>query len=192
MERHTLYLRSENEKRPVPIVADAAMASGLIGDGRLIPLVILDTSTRPDIDAMILAHDRFGPGDMGSIWCKSGLFDRDHIRLVLEPLKPVRCVIILEFDLPKQAGLVDQIVHTQALYLQAGRPGDRLSSTFDHPRIVTEIPCTDFLGRWNSIMRNALARDFRKRGLPKRRALSAAEDVMRQGRELGSIRFPPE
>jgi len=41
-------LSHEREKDAVRIVADGAIAHPGIGDGRLIPLVILDTSVRPD------------------------------------------------------------------------------------------------------------------------------------------------
>ena len=50
-------------KSIVPIVADAAIASGAVGDGRLIPLVILDTTNRPDLVDLFTAHDKMLPGD---------------------------------------------------------------------------------------------------------------------------------
>jgi hypothetical protein len=47
---------------PVPIVADAAIATDVVGDGRFIPLVILDTVDRPDIAEIIELQEKVPPG----------------------------------------------------------------------------------------------------------------------------------
>ena len=43
-------LRHPVEKKPVPIVADASIATAGLERGRNIPLLILDTSSRPDVE----------------------------------------------------------------------------------------------------------------------------------------------
>ena len=104
-------LRHEVEARPISIVSDAAIATRGFGDGRLIPLVILDTTTRPDVEAMIVAHRDLGPGDSTSAWARRSRFDWRGIRLVLTVTNPSRCTMVLDFDIDRQGGLVDQIVH---------------------------------------------------------------------------------
>ena len=57
------------EAEPVPIVADASVATVAIGDGRMIPLLILDTSKRPDIEDMVKAHLHMrSQGDVNTRW----------------------------------------------------------------------------------------------------------------------------
>ncbi len=46
----------------VPIVGDAAMA-GPVADGRLIPVLIVDTSKRPEVAELIRVHAHLPPGD---------------------------------------------------------------------------------------------------------------------------------
>src|SRR3989442_15728179 len=49
------------------------------------------------------------------------------------------------FDIEKYGGLVDQIIHSEGVYIQPGRPGDRLSTTFDNPRVLAEVTSRAFL-----------------------------------------------
>ena len=48
------------EAEPVPVVADGSIATVAVGDMRMIPLLILDTSKRPDIEDMVKAHHHMG------------------------------------------------------------------------------------------------------------------------------------
>lgn len=60
-----------HERQPVRIVADGAISTRRLSGGRLIPVVILDTSERPDIEELIRVHatiDR--PGDAKTQWCQ--------------------------------------------------------------------------------------------------------------------------
>lgn len=47
--RGFIELSHEREKDALRIVADGAIAHPGVGEGRLIPLVILDISSRPDL-----------------------------------------------------------------------------------------------------------------------------------------------
>jgi hypothetical protein len=109
----------------VPIVADAAIATEWMGDGRLIPLVIIDTIDRPDLEEFIRIHQYAGPGDAESQWAT--LEDSSgRVALILTFKKPMDMTAVLAFDPAKQGGLIDQIIHTRGIYIQAGRLGDRL------------------------------------------------------------------
>ena len=55
-QRLEIPLRHEAEAQPVPIVADGMIATAVMGEGRNIPLLILNTSCRPDIETMVQAH----------------------------------------------------------------------------------------------------------------------------------------
>ena len=193
MTRVQIRARHEAELKPVPIASDAAMVTRGVADGRLIPLLILDTSRRPDIDDMIRAHAHSGPGDVSSVWSRPSRFDANRLRLVLSVTKPSYCVILLEFDdLSRQGGTIDQIMQSQCLYLQAGRPGDRLSTTFDHPRIIVEVPSRHFRSEWDGLLRKSLVKEGRRQGLARGDARDAAERIIRSWRDLVSQRMASE
>ncbi len=185
----SIQLGHKAEEEPVPIVSDAAVATRDLADGRIIPLLILDTSQRPDIEEMIHAHKFFGSGDVKSIWSIPSKFDTSKIYLILTITKPSQCVIIIEFEVVPQVGVVDQIIHAQGVYLQPGRKGDRYSSTMERERILVEIPSKEFRKEWSRILRKALIKDYQRKGLSKKDAKLATEDFIREWRKFGSQRL---
>jgi len=175
-------------ERPVPIVADAGIAMERRGDGRLIPLVILDTTDRLDLEEFIRIHQYTGPGDADSQWAT--LEDSSgRVALVLTFKKPMEITAVLVFDPVKQGGLVDQIIHSKGLYIQAGREGDRLIKNPDAPKVIVEIPDTGFAGVWNEIFFRAVVQRMRQEGLTRREAKQAARLYITNWRKFGSFRI---
>jgi len=187
--KERIQLRHSIEADPVPIVSDAGVASRGVADGRLIPLFILDTSKRPDIDDMIRAHRHLGPGDAKSAWALRSRFDKTRLQLLLTIEKPSHCTILLEFDVIRQGGVIDQIIQSQGFYLQAGRPGDRLLSTIEHERILVEVPSREFRGEWQRIFRKAVVKDCKRRGLSRAEAKEKASLFIKEWREITSKRM---
>lgn len=185
-KKQPIAISDPAEATPVPIVADAGIATVAVGDGRMIPLVILDTSDRPDIDDMVLAHKHIqGQGDVRSGWAKPDtFFDAGIVKLVLTFEKPSHCVIILAFDIGTHGGLVDQLVSSQGLYIQPGRPGDRLRTTFDNPRVLIEVPSREFQSEWNIMFRRATRKRFQKDGMSRADAKRATELMISEWRGL--------
>ena len=56
------------EAQPARIINDAAVATVGVGDGRLIPLVIIDSAERPDIEELVRVHKYLPPGDVKVQW----------------------------------------------------------------------------------------------------------------------------
>jgi hypothetical protein len=185
---------AKHEARPLPIVADAAIAAEVFADGRLVPVLIVDTSERPDIDQLVRAHEFVAPGDVDTTWMRRPGKDRlSSVSLLLEFKRPVSCNVILEFSLPDMIPIVDLIVGARALYIQPGRPGDRLATTIRSPKIIADVPSDDFSPAWDEILPRCLEREFRRRGLLKREARKAAAEHIRTGRQLRYARlFPRE
>jgi len=188
-QKKTIKLSNKAEKEPVPIVSDAAVATRGLADGRIIPLLIIDTSLRPDIEDMIRAHKHIGAGDVESAWSIPSRFDKSRISLVLTIIKPSRCVIILESDIARQGGFVDQIIHAQGLYIQPGKEGDRLSSTIDNERLLVEVPSRHFRKEWDNIFRKAITKNFQRKGLSRNDAKIATESFIKEWRQFGSSRM---
>lgn len=179
-------LRHPAEANAVPIVADATVATALLGEGRTIPLLILDTSDRPDIETMVEAQSRLDlTGDATSSWSfqrRSGGLDTPL--LVLEIKKPSKCLAVIAFDIETQGVLVDQILWAQGVYLQPGRPGDRLVTTMNNPKILIEIPANrTFRRQFNRIYEKALYRTFRKAGMSRSDAKTSVRSYLEEWRD---------
>ena len=107
-------------------------------------MLILDTSKRPDVEKLITAQ-YWGElvGDADSLWTF-----KKHRGRILRPLlvlkftNPSHCVLVIEFDMPLQGILVDQILWSHGVYLQPGRPGrptrDNGQESQDHGRSATQ------------------------------------------------------
>ena len=189
--REAVSVQHPVEAEPVPIVADASIATVAVGDGRIIPIIILDTSKRPDIEDMVKAHHHAGSqGDLTSAWGRPDtFFDTGTVRLILTFEKQSRCLILLQFDIRQYGGLVDNIILSQGLYVQPGRPGDRLGTTFDNPRVLAEVPSREFQSEWIKMLRKALRKRFQKEhGMSRAKAKLATDKYIDQWRKLLSMR----
>lgn len=171
----------EIEKIPVPIISNAVVGKSDFADGKMIPLLIIDTGNRKDIEDMIRAHSIEGTGDITSTWEKPTTVSK--LKLWLLVTNPSRCMILLEFNLVDHGVLVEQIVEAQGLFLQAGKTGDRLSNTMNHNRILLEIPSRDFRDEWDRIWKKALFKDFRERGVSRVKAKEAVAELINQWRQ---------
>jgi hypothetical protein len=89
----SIELNHQREKNALRIVADGAIAHPGVSEGRLIPLVILDTKSRPDLEEFIRVHQYVGAGDVKSQWGQ--LVGHDNtIALILSFLRPAELVAI--------------------------------------------------------------------------------------------------
>jgi len=180
----------EYEKHPVPIVADAAVASVGIQEGKFTPLVILDTTKRPDVVELVRIHQHLPSGDAECQWGQPP-GKKNKLTLYLKFIRPSEVNIILEFDLERQHGLIDQIIRSGGIYIQPGRVGDRLSATSDMPKILISIPDTGFKSTWEKMFQRSLIASFKSRGgLNSRDAERAAESFIKEWREFGNFRMP--
>jgi hypothetical protein len=181
--KFAIGLRHPRERQPVPIVSEAAIMSRGIADGKLLPLIILDTRERPDIDDVVTAHQNpDASGDVNASWLKPSWLDRSEMRLLLEFVQPVACVVIVAFELRHYAGFVDQIVQNEGLYIQPGRPGDRLKNTLAAPRMIVEVNCDFFRPFWEPIFLREAAKKLRRDGMRVRDAKTAAPQFVQEWR----------
>ena len=171
--RGTITIHNEREKRPVPNVADAAIAAERFADGRLVPLLILDTTDRPDLEELVRIHEHLSPGDVECQW--GALDPKEHISLVLLFKRPIESVAILDFDIVKQGILVDQILAAKLLYIQAGQVGDRFYKNPHAPKILVEIPDTGIRDYWDKIFHRHMTKHMRRSGLSRPQAKTGGQ-----------------
>ncbi|MGE4337019.1 MAG: hypothetical protein AB7E55_13725 [Pigmentiphaga sp.] len=183
-----ISVAGKHEAVPLRIVGDAAIASSVIGDGRLIPLLILETSERPDLEELIRVHQHLPPGDVNSQWGHvEGSEGTVHLLLAFK--KPMEIVVIVEFDILRHASLVDQVLLAKACYLQAGREGDRLIHNPDAAKIIMEIPDTGFQEAWDEMYFKSTVKRMRADGLSRAEAKQAAKLYIDQWRTFGRMRM---
>ncbi|MBW4705168.1 hypothetical protein [Micromonospora sp. RL09-050-HVF-A] len=173
----------------VPVVADGSIA-GPIADGRMVPLVIIDTATRPDLDELVRLHDHLSPGDVTYRW---GQVDRDddQVALSLQFTRPIEVRATLLFSIEHEGIIVDAALNSRALYLQPGRPGDRLKHDPRRPKILIETPDDDFRDRWEDVVIQRLTKVIRRqKRMPRAEARQLAADLLDQSRSLSRFRMP--
>jgi hypothetical protein len=181
-------VRNEHEARPVRIVADAVIATTIIGDGRLIPLLIIDASNRPDVGELVRVHEHLPSGDVHCQWGDLDVRD-GKIDLLLRFERPAEVMLILQFEIVSQDGLVDYILTAKAVYIQPGRDGDRFATTMNNPRILVEISNTGFQEEWNRMFHKHILQDLRQKGLSRKEAKLAASQFIKELREFGRFRI---
>lgn len=189
MQYRDINFRNPSERVPVRIISDAMVATGHIGDGRFIPLLILDENQRPDIAEMIRIHHQVAvPGDQHHQWGR--LPGREGtISLVLEFIRPAELKAILNFDIEKQGGVVDAVIRARALYLQSGKDGDRLINTLDKPRILVEIGDLGIDREWEDELRKHLFKRFRRDGMSRAEAKRAVVVCLAEWRKMTGQRM---
>jgi hypothetical protein len=184
----TFEFGSEREATPLRIVADAAIATDSVSEGRLVPLLIIDAAHRPEMAELIRVHGSVHPGDVSIQWGLRNPKKDGDVLLVLEFERPLVLTVALAFQIASQGALVDLILHARAFYLQIGRPGDRFLTTQDRPKLFIEAPHTGFEAVWDKLWLSHLTKDLRGRGLSGSQAKTAAADYLTQLRRISAGR----
>jgi hypothetical protein len=184
----SIRMNSAEEARVVRVVGDAAIATCGVGHGRLIPLIIIDTTNRPDLAEVIEAQVHFPEGDVIVQWA---LLPKrhDHIALVLKFQRPTERAAVIEFDIVKQGILVEHILQSKGLYVQAGKVGDRLIHDLNRPKMLIEVPDTGIRTQWDKLFFDAVVKRMRKDGLSRGDAREAARASIGEIRELAKFRM---
>ena len=182
-----VFLNAEREKTPVPVVADGAVATTIVGEGRLAPVLILDTSARPDIDELVRLHHHLPPGDVNCTWGKIDR-DKERIDLLLQFRRPADVAIILEFDVLRHCGIVDMILTSRFLYLQPGHPGDRFANNINADKIIVEVPDTGIDAFWEKLLRKTLFMHVKRSGLNRPEAKNAVNEYLKSWRRFTKLR----
>lgn len=183
--------RNEITVVPVWIVGDGAIAVQGVGEGRIIPVVILDTIERTDIVEYIRIHRFSGPGDVLVKWGEMTTRE-DTVSLTITVQRPVELEVTIAFELAKaHAILVETILKSGALYIQAGTEGDRIGNTLETPRVLLEVPDTGFGRRWEKIYLSYARKKARAEGADRRTAKAVAAERFELLKEMAAARpFP--
>ncbi|MFZ2406775.1 MAG: hypothetical protein WAW41_16695 [Methylobacter sp.] len=171
----------------VPIVGDGAIANPDFGDGRFIPVLIVDCCNHSALLDLILIHSETPPGDVVAKWGRRR-FEKKHIYLTLDFKRPVETSASFCFNVAKQSILVDWIRNARGVYLQPTESGSKVSEGINSPKISVEIPSSATLPDWEEIYRDSLIKRYVKSGFSKTQAKEAAIQHLARSRELWTKR----
>jgi hypothetical protein len=190
-KRTEIHVRHEREKRPVRIVADAAVTTRGPHGGRLLLVLLLDTTDRPDIAEFIRVHESFGPGDVRVQWGKIEAEGHEGtVALFLTFIRPMELFVVLEFNIARQGLMVEQILTGRGIYLaRAEGDDDRLIRNIDRPKVIVEVPDTGFRKAWDETFHKHLARHYRNNGLSRSESRQAARSLIEEWRKFGSLKM---
>lgn len=176
--------RIVREKRNyVPIVGDGAIGDPAFGNGRIIPVLIVDCSAHPPLEDLILAHRDTPPGDVRTAWSWH-LLSKKKVYLTFEFERPIETAVTLTFDVAKQGGIVDCIINVRGVYLQPLSSGKKVSEGMQSPKILVEVPPSSTFPTWKDTYRRSVERAYLERGLSKKQAKFAAEEHIKRQREI--------
>lgn len=137
------------------VVNTAALSVAGVANGRTIPVIILQPDEENKIDAVINAHSGISEGNCVSQWgCTN---DRNTILLHLEFTEPIAVKIIIPLEIIRNGATIDQIIHTQCLYLMTGNPEMKLSQNLCKERILLEVPSREFTDEWRKLYKKSTA-----------------------------------
>ena len=142
------------------VASTGSVSSTGIANGRMVPVVMLQSDEGKIIETAIKAHMGIENGSCQSQWgCTT---DGNTIILSLEISSPVAVKIMIPLDIIEKGATVDQIIHTQCLWLMTGEPGMRLSENLNKERILLEIPSREFASEWRRIYKKKYCNHLRK------------------------------
>ena len=72
--------------------------------------------------------------------------------------------VAINFDLTQQGSVVELALRARAIYLQAGKPGDRLYATFASSRMIAELGSELPSKTWDELWVGAVKNRLRSEG----------------------------
>lgn len=167
----------------VPMVGDGLIGDPSWGAGRLIPVLILDCAAHPSLEDLILAHKDTPPGDVTTTWGWN-FFSKKKVYLTFRFYRPVETSATVVFDVSSQGGIVDCIINVRGVYLQPVTSGAKVSEGMGKPKILVEVSPAATFPAWKKIYFNSLEKSYRRLGLSKLKAATAAKDHVARLREI--------
>jgi len=169
----------ELETRPAKIVSEPARV--YMRNGKLIPLVVIDTIERPDIDSLFASYTPETVGDVAIQWGRRDGAPKGTVTLYIQFIAPVKQLLILDFEIVRQGQVVDGILRTRELYLQGVRSGDT-DTQVQSSKVRVVVPDTRFDAIWEELLIDELAQRSKALGATDQHARFLAQESIRRWR----------
>lgn len=171
----------------IPIVGDGAIVQRGEAWGKFVPVLLLDSSQRPDVRELLRLHAE-GMGDVTYNW-RLNAREPYTVFLSLAFDRPVKCFFTVEMPVAKYGGLIDIVVANEVISLQSAKAGDRLSEKTNEDRIIVQVGSESFRTMWYDYYEKSTIAFFLARGFSRAEARRSAGVVISQHRSLNGIRF---
>lgn len=182
----TRYIKRTN--RPTyQVVGNGSLSNTGLGEGRFIPVVILDVPEGSRLYDLIRVHQGL-TGDANSTWSQPlTLLNPKTYNLEIHFTNPMDCEFAIEFDVRTQYVIIDAIMQTNGVWLQSGRPGDRVSQDMSN-KVLVEIPDHEMAQRWESRLHSIVKDSIDRRAKSKREVNLIAAEKIKTMRTLSQYR----
>jgi hypothetical protein len=177
-----------NEQDYFNLIADGAIANKKTADGRLIPVLILDTTLKKELEYLVEMHGESSLEDVISVWGYSR-FNKNIVTLVLIFTNPIELKVAILFDVLKHHTLIEGIRISRAVYIQPGVPGDRVRHDINAPKIIVEVPAKTTFDKWDKILNKALTKKLKREGVGKESLKKAVSNYISVGRDIWGKRI---
>ena len=169
------------------IAEEGLLSTDSIGEGRMIPVLVLDIDGNKDIEDLIKVHDNITSGDATITWIHD-FYNRNFFILKMEFSKPMEIKFGIKFKIDKEYSLIDGILESKGVYLQTGVKGDKISKKMEDPKILVEVPDMGIKVIWNKILLNTMKKKYMKQGYRKREAISISKQHISEMRKFWKMR----
>lgn len=187
MKRFSKYKSTPNEIRLL-VTASSAIASVGVANGRNIPVVFVPSDDDKKIDNIVSLHENIKEGTCFTSWGITA--DKKFAVLHLDFQVPVKQKVILFFDIIKFGIVVEQIMHSQCMFLTIGDEASKLSLCMGNKRILIDVCCDEFKDEWSDIFREEYAKHLKKKyKFSKKDALECFDKILKEWDILKKFRM---
>ena len=168
--------------------ANGMISIPFIGEGRLIPSIIFEKNISSDINELCKAHINSQPGDVDVNWGAPFSFSKPkNFILKIRFKQPIESTFGIIFNGKKHFSLIDGIIQSQSLRIEAGSIGDKVSD-LSNPDILIEVPRNSFSNQWETYLKSILKDMYKDKGLPKKEREKVVIQHIKTMREIWNIR----
>lgn len=180
------FQMTKMESIPLKISNVSLISSKGIADGKLLPIIFLDCTERPDIDKVFIDHKNLKEfsGDVETCFGFKSRFNKSSILLHIMLKKPIKFTIIIDFILSKDSSALDLLIRHQGCYIQSNSQGNSFVESADSPRILVEIPSDQISEAWEKIYFNSMKKNFLKKGFNKAKSIELATSLINELRKI--------
>lgn len=175
--------RTKVEGAPVVrVVSDAGIATPSVADGKLMPVLTLNSKDVPELTTMLDFHQNTPPGDVTSTWLVQR-FSKSYMYLLLEFVKPTEMKVAIEFKLSKHPPVIDGIIISHGFYLRTNDTSDHFADDLESPCIIVEVPDETIPPYWEELYRKLTLKKIKKAGYSKKEAQELSKEHISRMRE---------
>ena len=180
--------KAESDEIRLLVAASSTISTVGVANGRNIPVIFVPSDENKKIDSIISFHKNISEGNCISNW---GLTSNNQfVILCLDFQDPIKQKVILFFDIIKFGIVVEQVMHSQCLFLTIGDETSRLSLCMEQERLLVDVYCDDFKPIWNETFKKKYSQHLRKKyNVSKKQSIEMFEKILSEWDIIKKLRI---